>query len=350
MQFCQRVRHNLVALVIPGNLGAGMERLSGSDRTGSGTWTRGTVPANGEQVRYEIYAIDARTGEQRARNDRLRQLDGHVVVLIPGHGQTVRGPRNLVETAARLSRSGLAWCIDPVPARGGDLAEGQAIAAVVRSRLRAFYPATEEQPAPAEPPGRAIIAGWSHGASEALRAAQHDPATFPQFLGLCPTGLVERHPLGLIYDFFLEAIRIVVGALGRWDWACLGSVWRVGLDLCWGLARDLARTRSPKRLIDDLSWASRKVPGQMPGYTGEMVLLFGSCDTVVRWQGVFPDCQQPEQIGQALQTYKNENLPLVRRLELRVVDGDHLGPEVRPDLFLRLGLGLLGQLDSPPTR
>ena len=39
-------------------------------------------------------------------------------------------------TAARFSKSGLAWCVDPIPSAGGDYTEGQAIAEAHAGYLR----------------------------------------------------------------------------------------------------------------------------------------------------------------------------------------------------------------------
>ena len=113
-----------------------------------------------------------------------------------------------------------------------------------------------------------------------------------------------------------------------------------------GIARDCWRTRSLRRAIDDIHWACRKVPGKEYGYGGEVVIIFGRQDTVIRWQDVFTDCEQPDQIPGILPAYKQDNFPQASRLEVRVIEGDHLGPECKAPAFARLVLGLLGQLDE----
>lgn len=295
---------------------------------------RGRVAVGNEVVQYEMWVVDA--GE--VPRDRPR---GNVLVVVPGHGQTATGPKKLVATAALLSQSKIVWCIDPVPSRGGDRIEAMAIAAVTRQKLAALY-----GPADMVPPGATLI-GWSHGGGEALRAAAHDPALFPQVLGLCPTGLAARHPLELLTSFFLEALRTLGWGLRRRDWSYVGDTLRIGRDLLVGLLRDLWRSRSLRRLVGDVIWASQQVTGQGFGYTGEVVLLYGREDRVVRWQDLSPGCAGPDDLARCLPAFRRRHLPQARRVEVEVVEGGHLAPEAKASTFLRTGLGLLGQLDEP---
>ncbi|MFN2225641.1 MAG: hypothetical protein ACK2UY_05030 [Anaerolineae bacterium] len=299
-------------------------------RSGAVRHEKGSVSTGDETVHYEICIVEA-PGEPPAEPNA-----GSVpIIIIPGHGQTISGPRKLVATAALLSKSKIAWCIDPVPSRGGDRTEAVAIARATRQRLEARGL-----------PPRATLVGWSHGGAEALRAAGHDPELFPQYLGLCPTGLVDRHPLELLASFFLEVLRILVRCLRRRAWARAGDTLRMGLNLLVGLVRDLWRGRSLRRLVEDVAWAGCKVPGPEFEYTGEVVLLCGAQDTVVRWRDALPGCACPTGVEGALPAFRRDCFPQARRVEVHVVEGDHVAPETEAPAFLRLGLGLLGQLDS----
>jgi acyl-CoA hydrolase len=82
------------------------------------------------------------------------------------------------------------------------------------------------------------------------------------------------------------------------------------------------------------------------GYTGEIVLLFGAQDSVVRWRDVFPECERPQQISRALAEYQKENFPQARRVEVQVVEGAHVAPEVNAPTFLQTGLRLLEQWEG----
>jgi pimeloyl-ACP methyl ester carboxylesterase len=303
---------------------------------------RGSVEVGGERVQFELRMVDARSEAQRSRDAKAGRPAGHVLVLVPGHGQTVGGPQNLLAAAAHLSRSGIACCIDPVPARGGDRAEAEAIAAIARAQIDCLFP-----PAPGRPPVQATAVGWSHGGGEALRAANRDPDLFAQYLGLCPAGLVERRPAELVCTFVLEALRVLGRSLARGDGHCIAVTLRLSADLVRGLVRDLVRSRSLRRVVADVRWACRRVPGPTFGYTGEVVLLWGEGDGVVRWRDAFPECDCCPEIEAALPSFTRDNFPLASRVEVVVLPGDHLLPEVDPSSVLRAGLGLLGQLREP---
>jgi pimeloyl-ACP methyl ester carboxylesterase len=308
-------------------------------RRNDGKYERGAVEVQGEMVGYELYAIDARSNQQREQDAHHGGPGGNIMVIVPGHGQSIRGPKKLAAAAALLSKSKIAWCIDPTPATGGDRTEARAIARVVRERISTTFPAGEK-------PIAATLIGWSHGGSEALRAAEFAPDLFPQVMGLCPTGLVDTQPLELLHSFSLEAARILWASVRRRDWACLKDTLRLGWNAGAGLVRDMWRSKSLRRLIEDIGWASRKVPSKSFGYSGEVVLLFGARDTVVRWHDAFPECDQPGNIPTSLVKYQKENFPLAQRIEVRVVQGAHNAPEVDALSFLRTGLGLLEQLDE----
>jgi pimeloyl-ACP methyl ester carboxylesterase len=299
---------------------------------------QGVVDVGGEPVRYEMHTLDARSARQRGQDARRGRPAGNVLVVVPGHGQSAHGPKKLVAAASQLSRSKIVWCIDPVPARGGDRVEAQAIARVVRDRISSTFPVGDE-------PTQATLIGWSHGGSEALRAARHDPELFPQFLGLCPTGLVNRRHRELLHSFALEALRILWASARRRDWTGLKDALRLGGNAATGVLRDLWRGRSLRRLFEDIGWAASKVAPGPIGYPGEVVLLFGAQDTVVRWQDAFPNCKQPQDIPAALTGFQEQNFPQARRVEVQVLSGSHIAPEADAATFLQTGLSLLEQWD-----
>jgi pimeloyl-ACP methyl ester carboxylesterase len=299
---------------------------------------QGVVVVDGEPVRYELHMVDSRPARQRGQDAQRGKPDGNVLVVVPGHGQSAHGPKKLVAAAAQLSRSKIVWCIDPVPAKGGDRVEAQAIARVVRDRISTTFPEGDE-------PTRATLIGWSHGGSEALLAAECDPELFPQFLGLCPTGLVDRRQRELLHSFVLEALRILWSSARRRDWTCLKDALRLGGNAAAGVLRDLWRGRSLRRLFEDIGWAASKVAPGPIGYPGEVVLLFGAQDTVVRWQDAFPDCDRPQEIPAALADFQDQNFPQARRVEVQVLEGAHVAPETDADRFLHAGLSLLEQWD-----
>jgi pimeloyl-ACP methyl ester carboxylesterase len=316
-----------------------METMTESPRQVHTSRESGSIVVSGETVRYEILVMDARTDDERAPG---AGLAGNVIVVVPGHGQTVTGPRRLVAEFAMLSRSKIAWCIDPTPTRGGDCTEARAIAEVVHDRLFGLKHTS------ARSTHRATIVGWSHGGGEALRAAREDPALFPQYLGLCPVGLVERKPPEMVASFLLEATRVVAGDLFHARLANVAETLRVGGNFVRGLVIDLIRSRSIRYLVDDVRWACHKVPGSDFDYPGEVILLLGTSDSVIRWRDPFPGCQSPDQLAVFLPAFEQANFPVSRRVEVCLVDdaagANHITPEIDPVLFVRPGLSLLGQL------
>jgi hypothetical protein len=300
----------------------------------------------GEQVKYDLVAFDERTDEQRARDEQRGRPSGNIIVIIPGHAQTVDGPKKLSAAATLLSRSKIAWCIDLVPTEKGDLTEAKALVGIVRDRVLSIFPVLPEQQGAPDPPVAVTVIGWSHGGGESLWAVNEDPVLFPQVAGVCPTGLVDRQPLELISSFVREAVHILWAGLRRRDPVRLKDAWRLGSNVVLGLIRDLWRTRSPMRLIVDFQWACRKALGSSYDYPGEVVLLLGKRDFVIRWQDVFPECEHPGQIPQFLDAWRKDNLRAVKRLEFAVLDGNHLSPETDAISFVARALGWLGQLDE----
>jgi pimeloyl-ACP methyl ester carboxylesterase len=265
------------------------------------------------------------------------------MVVVPGHGQGIHGPKKLVAATAHLSQSKIVWCIDPVPAQGGDHIEGKAISRIVRDKIQATFPTSRA-------PVTVTLIGWSHGASEALRAAGEAPDLFPQFLGLCPLGLLDRRPGQLVRSFFLEAFRILWNSVRQRRWVCLKDALRLGVNAGTGLARDLWHSRSARRLVEDIEWAGKRVTGREFRYPGKVVLLFGQQDTVVRWQDAFPECASPEQLGSAPVACSRKAFPEASTVEIRVIEGAHVAPESDAPTFVRTGLGLLDQLDVVDVR
>jgi len=326
----------------------------------------GAVEVDGQRVAYEWLQVDVRSEQQRKADAVFGRLRGDPAVVIPGHGQTVAAPRKLTAAAAALSEAGIAWCIDITPPVGGDPVKARALGPIVRERIIALFPARPDVAARAEStpaeiasleplgrdvlwadplamtaaPSQATLLGWSHGGGEALRSAGCDPVLFPRVAALCPAGLIERRPSELLTGFLLEVTRIVCRATARRDWAGLRNGLRVGFDILRGMAQDLIRSRSARRVLDDIRWASRKVPGTGFGYNGDVALVFARDDTVIRWQAVFPGCAAPDEIPVHLDAYQNRDFPAAGRLRIAVLEGDHLSPAVEEE-YARAAFALL---------
>jgi pimeloyl-ACP methyl ester carboxylesterase len=305
---------------------------------------RGVVQVGWEKVAFELFGVDARTEDERARDNARQRPAGNIIVLIPGHGQTAGYPKRMAAAAATLSNSKIVWSIDITPPAGGDPIKVKALVKIVHGQIARLFPdkVREEGVVPLA----ITLMGWSHGGGEALRAAELDPLLFPQVVGLCPVGMVERELPELLVSFVLEVLRILWAGLRKLDWAYLKDVLVVGGDLFVGLTRDLIRSRSLMRLIDDIRWASRRVIGEHYDYPGEAVIFFGGQDTVIRWQDAFPTCERQDQISSVLDDWRQKSFPRARSLQVGVIEGNHFAPEMDALAFVRPALKLLGQLEG----
>ena len=305
-----------------------------------GKWERDEVEVDGETIGYTLYEIDARTESQRIMNTRDNTLDGNLNVYIPGHGQTAAAARNLIATTIALSSSKVLWSIDIDPPRGGDPARAEVLIKIIKRKASQGLFGGEREESAEPPLFRVTIFGWSHGAAEAMLAAEKDSDLFQQVVGLCPAGLIERPPYELLWSFILESLRVFWDALLRFD-CTVTRVLAIGYDILAGVFCDFLRSKSLRRVINDIRWASKKVNGKNYKYDGIVVILFGTKDTVIRWQDVFPACQHPSNIGQFVEEYKKRNFPMVRRLEVQVLEGNHVAPEVNALLYVKSAFDLL---------
>jgi hypothetical protein len=297
-----------------------------------------SVEVDEQRVAYEWSEVDLRSEEQRQADAAAGHLAGDPGVVLPGHGQTVASSRKLTAAAAALSAAGVAWCIDITPPAGGDPVKAKALSPIVRTRITALFPAS---PPPA-PVAHVPRIGCSRGGGEALRSARCDPVLFPRVAGLCPAGLIERRPAELLTGFLLEVTRIVSRTIARRDWAGLRDGLRVGFDILRGMALDGIRSRSLRQVLDDIRWASRKVPGPDFDYGGDVALVFARDDTVIRWQAVFPRCASSEEIPAQLDAYRRSDFPKAARLRVAVLEGDHLSPERAAMEYARAVFAILG--------
>jgi pimeloyl-ACP methyl ester carboxylesterase len=312
---------------------------------------RGAVEVDGQRVAYEWLEVDVRSDQRRQADALAGCLGGEPAVVLPGHGQTVASPAKLTAAAAVLSSASIAWCIDILTPEGGDPVKARALSLIVRERIAALFPPDVQPHARLAQSARTTLVGWSHGGAEALRSAAADPVLFPRVAGLCPAGLIERRPLELLTSFLSEVMRIGRTVLVRRSWSGVRDGLRVGFDILRGIALDLIRpstatglrSGSVSRVTGDIRWASRKVPGAGFAYGGEVALVFARDDTVIRWQAVFPACAAPAEIPAHLEDYRRTDFPKVSRLQVAVLEGDHLSPESEAAVYAEAAFGLLSR-------
>jgi hypothetical protein len=99
-------------------------------------------------------------------------------------------------------------------------------------------------------------------------------------------------------------------------------------------------------VVEDVQWAGSRIAGEGFSYPGEVVLLFGSRDRVVRWQDLLPGGTGESDTTDGVLAVARGLFPRAERVEVVVMEGGHLVPESDAGTCMRQVLGLLGQLDE----
>lgn len=300
---------------------------------------RGQVDLGNQTVGYVLYELDCRTDDQQAIDDERHSLAGDLIVIIPGHGQTVETTANLLRSSAAASKAGVAWALDIDPPEHGDPDKAAALPVIVRQEVRRLF--SRDGREGSEPRVQVALFGWSHGGAEALRTAQAAPDLITSVTGLCTTGLIERRAFELVGAFVLECIRIVLASISKG----LSAVWQVlmiGMHIVAGIAGDAVRSRSLRRPLEDAGWATHKVTGKGFSYPHQVALIFAAQDSVIRWRDVFPGCAAPDDLAPCLDGYRQADFPHVSSLDVLVLPGNHASPETDPAFALN-ALEIIGQ-------
>ncbi len=292
---------------------------------------RGSVFVDGEKVGYSSYVIDTRDDARRLKNKSENKLEGNLVVYLPGHVQPADAAMHLHTAIVQSSRAGLLWSVDIDPPKGGDPIKAAALIEILRQEaLENLF----ENPNLAKEHFKVTIIGWSHGGAEALRVAELAPGMVECVIALCTAGLDPLPTLRLIGRLPREITRVTRDAY-RKRLTTLRPSLRFGIQLTRGFATDLARTRSPMRLVNDLRWVGKKVVGPHYGYSGNVVILLGENDAFFHWRKLFPDCDRVEDVGANLEHYCKREFPHVKDFDLCVLPGNHLSPEFQAAKYLQ---------------
>jgi pimeloyl-ACP methyl ester carboxylesterase len=308
------------------------------------THIRSSVDIDGESVGYSCLEIDARSDARRLKNKSQNKLDGNLAVYLPGHVQPVDAARQLHAAIVQASRAGVLWSIDIDPPKGGDPIKAAALIEILHQQVLGTL---FENPDIARKEFKVTIIGWSHGGAEALRAAELAPEIIDCVIGLCSAGLDSHTTFRLIRRLPREITRVTRDAYRKRSERLRSSL-RLGIQLTQGFATDLAHTRSPIRLVNDLRWVGKKVVGPQYGYPGSVVIVMGDHDAFFHWRRLFPLCDRIEDLPDHLDHFARQEFPNVRGFDLQVLPGNHLAPELHAPEYLqtaseslqRMGLSL----------
>lgn len=304
---------------------------------------RSRITIGSENLDYTILEVDARNEAQRGDNFNLKNLNGDLIVYIPGHVQRVEDASNFLEYAARRSPAGLVWSIDVPPPIGGDPVKAAAIVKIVSKRLEEALSLPEDDLFTSIAPVGVTLFGYSHGGGIVLRAAEMAPRLFKNVAALCPVGLLGRTHREFVVSSSKEGRRVLLDTLG--NFAEVMPIIKLAAGGSLGLVDDFLRTKSLKRLVDDAFWVTQKIPGGNYGFTGNVILLFARNDALIRWQSMFPQCDDPGEIEQYVWDYQQSDFPRVRKLMVRVLKGNHLGPLLDVNLYIDTAFNLLAYIE-----
>ncbi len=306
------------------------------------THMRSSVDIDGVTVGYSCLEIDARDDARRLKNKSENKLDGNLAVYLPGHVQPVDAARHLHAALVQASRAGVLWSIDIDPPKGGDPTKASALIQILHQQVLGTL---FENPDVARKEFKVTIIGWSHGGAEALRAAELAPEMIDCVIGLCTAGLESHTTLRLVRRLPREITRVTRNAYRKRP-ETLRSSLHFGMQLTQGFARDLAHTRSPIRLVNDLRWVGKKVVGPQYGYPGRVVIVMGDNDAFFHWRSLFPDCGRVEDLPEYLDRYTKQEFPNVRGFDLQVLPGNHLAPELHAPKYLQTILESLERMGT----
>lgn len=302
---------------------------------------REQIDIHGVKVNYTIYKIDARSESQRVANERDQSLDGNLNVYIPGHGQRAATAKSTLARIISHSTSKVVLSFDIDPPLGGDWIKAEALREIIRRKASELF-ANQIPESEIHQFIRVTIFGWSHGGAIALRAAHVDKELFQHVVCMCPAGLINRSSLELMWSFIVEGLLVFINATFQFN----GLIWRalaIGWDIVIGLITDFLRNFSLCRVFDDIRWATRKAVGHDYKFDGTAIVLFGEKDTVIRWRDTFPECNHPGDISKVIDVYKRKNFPLVGKLEIKVLAGNHMAPEIRAYRFINTAFHLINR-------
>jgi hypothetical protein len=306
----------------------------------NGKYERGIVKVGDEVVGYSILTIDARSDDRLKENQSKAGLSGRLNIFVPGHGQRVTTAKKLLTGIVTMSKEKLLWSINIDPTTGGEPVKAKALIKIIKNLVNGVTCVSHKNNFDKLEGVKVTIFGWSHGGGEVLTAAGIEPELFDEVITFCPTGLVERRPVELLWSFTLECIRILFDALRSFD-STISDAIAVGFDIIYGLLMDILRVRSLRCMANDYRCACKKVVGEEYQYNGIVLILFAKNDTVIRWKDVCPERNKSEITCKYNNRYIENDFPYVSNLSIKILDGNHLSPESNSDLYVSCAYDLL---------
>ena len=102
----------------------------------NGIYARGNVIVGEEEVGYSIFTIDARSEDQKKKDQNPSAPNRRLNIFIPGHGQRVRTARKLMTRIVTRTKEKILWSIKIDPTRGGDPTKAMAMVEIIKGLVQ----------------------------------------------------------------------------------------------------------------------------------------------------------------------------------------------------------------------
>jgi pimeloyl-ACP methyl ester carboxylesterase len=366
---------SLVALVAQGNAASAQRSVPNTPQTACVK-----ITFNRESINAYYLFIDARTEQERQRDNESGTLCGPPVVFFQGHAQRPSDAYAFTSSLARMSKSGIVIvpvCDTPYgkdDAWRGDAGKEVILMELVRwvlasrgIQVQGYSPLSADEvlidgfPAGDRKgmvPASLLSVGWSHGGILARRFAHAYPGSVTGLAQVCPAGYKHWGTMKLALRFMGESLRLSRLTLKGHGKTVLRSAW----GFTRGLAGDFFRS-IPAAALDLQPARVCRVGRDMKDCTlycdsdvmsverlESIVVLFAADDTCMDVKKIMrcPDTEgiTPEHEKIFWETFYRDEIRQDVKRTFTVLPGTHLAPVTHSALFARTVLEHLDQMNN----
>lgn len=338
------------------------------------------ITFNSERIKGFYLFIDARTAQEKERDSALGVTGGPVIVFFQGHAQRPGDACSFTSALAKLSKSGIVIvpvCDTPYGESKdlrGDAGKDVILMEMVRGvlaskgiRVKGYSPLIPD-PVLIDglPPCRGegdvaaslIPVGWSHGGLLARRFAHAYPGSVEGLGQVCPAGYEYLSPLGLVFRFMGESLRLSRLAACGHTKDTLDSMWGFIRGFVGDLLRSVPAAVScfmPSKMlrvfkdIEDCSVYCGK-NSLCVNSPGPIAVIFGEEDTCMDVGRIMGNPGSEEITARDEEMFWRaffcHGTGATAGRTIMVLPGRHIAPVTHSDLYARTVLKSLDQLDE----
>ena len=365
----------LVALIARGNTAFAERFVPGSPQSASVK-----IIFNQERINACYVFIDARTEQERKRDNKRGMPSGPPIVFFQGHAQRPSDLYAFTSSLAKMSKSGIVIVpVSDTPYGKDDAWRGDDGKEVILMELVRWVLASKGFEVKGYSPlcpyevlidgapagdGKGMIStslvavGWSHGGILARRFAHAYPGSVTGLAQICPAGYEHWDTLKLTLRFMGESMRLSRFTRPGSRKAAARSAWGFTRGMAGDFFRSIsaaALERNPAKVyragrdIKDCSLYCDSAVMSVERLD-RIVVIFASDDTCMDVKKLMR-CSDPEDITQEQKNvfwetfYRDETRLDVQRT-FKVLPGTHLAPVTHSTLYARTILEHLAQMNN----